>query len=173
MQEVYIPHERIKAARSDHGILKEVGKACRCTIKVNDDAVEIEGDPIDEFTARSIVSAFGRGFDVETAMLLKDQDYYFKSIDLRQLEPNSKRIHQVKARIIGENGRAKRYIEEVSAAHISVYGDTVSIIGTAEQLYEAETAISTLVEGGTHKLAYLKMEAAHRKNKQQMHSAGF
>ena len=173
MQEVYIPQERIRAARSDHGILGAVAKACRCGIRVYGDAVEIEGDPIDEFTARGIVSAFGRGFDVETAMLLRDQDYYFKSIDLRQLEPNAKRIRQVKARIIGENGRAKRYVEEVSSAHISVYGDTVSIIGRADQLYEAETAISTLIEGGTHKLAYLKMEAAHRKNKQQAHSAGF
>ena len=58
-------------------------------------------------------------------------------------------------------------------AHISVYGDTISIIGDITQIAEAETAINTIIDGGTHRLAYIKMEAMHRKNKEAAVSARF
>ena len=58
-------------------------------------------------------------------------------------------------------------------AHISIYGDTVSMIGDITQISEAETAINTIIDGGTHRTAYLRMEAMHRKNKQDAVSARF
>jgi ribosomal RNA assembly protein len=110
---------------------------------------------------------------MDIACKLADDNYYFSSVDLGQIISSDKRVKQVKARIIGEEGRTKRYIEEVSSAKISVYGDTVSFIGSIEEINEAETAVNTLIEGGTHRLAYTRMEAAHRKNKAEAKKAGF
>ncbi len=56
---------------------------------------------------------------------------------------------------------------------MSVYGDTVSFIGTIDEINEAETAVNTLIDGGTHRLAYTRMEAAHRKNKEEPKKARF
>jgi ribosomal RNA assembly protein len=120
-----------------------------------------------------MLQAFGRGFDIETACKLNDMDYYFASIDLEQLVNSEKRKKQVKARIIGREGRTKKYIEEVSGAKISIYGDTASFLGTIDEINEAETAVNTLIDGGTHRLAYARMEAAHRKNKRQARAAKF
>lgn len=167
MQHVYIPQERLRKLKEHKELVSKVEKLCGCKIAfdTDDDAVEIKGDAFPEYLGRNIVYAFGRGFDMEIACKLYENDYYFGSVDLGQIISSDKRIKQIKARIIGNEGRTKRYIEEVSAAKISVYGDTVSFIGTIEEINEAETAVNTLIEGGTHRLAYIRMEAAHRKNK--------
>jgi ribosomal RNA assembly protein len=175
MQQLYITKERLKTLKGDPKILKQVEKACKCKISVEEDGtIEISSkDAFMEFNAKNVVFAFGRGFEIETALKLINPEFYFRIIDLGQIESKAERIKQLKARIIGIDGKAKRYIEEVSMADISVYGDTVSIIGDITQVAEAETALNTIIDGGTHRLAYIKMEAMHRKNKEAKVSARF
>ncbi len=175
MQSVYIPHERIRRLVERKELIDKVEKLCKCKIVIdkNDDFMEVRGDAYEEYNAKNILYAFGRGFEMDIACKLHDIEYYFSSIDLGQIISSDKRIKQVKARVIGEEGRTKIYIESVSGAKISIYGDTVSFIGRIGEINEAETAVSTLVDGGTHRLAYAKMEAAHRKNKEDAKRAAF
>lgn len=177
MEVLYITSERLKLLKKDKRQLAILGKRCGCSIAVNeDDALEItnpDNDGYREYVARSVLFAYGRGFPLNTSEMLLNDDNYFETIDVGQLLGNEKRIHQVKARVIGENGKTKTYIESVSGAKLSVYGDTISFIGSPSQIEEARTAVSILVDGGTHKLAYSRMESAHRKNQDQMHDATF
>jgi ribosomal RNA assembly protein len=150
--------------------LKRLERICSCKIGVQEgNSVVIEGDgnAYNEFIAKNIVTALGMGFDMDTALMLKNDDYYFSYIDLRQALGDQKRIIRIKSRIIGEKGKSKKYIESVSSAKMSVYGHTVGFIGKINDVEEAETAVRTLVDGGTHKLAYARMEAHHRKNRQK------
>jgi ribosomal RNA assembly protein len=175
MQSVYIPAEKIKKLRANRDYVKKIEAACHCKIKFEpgDEFVEVDGEPFEEYNGKNIVYAFGRGFEIEVACKLAQEDYYFSSTDLGQIISSPKRTLQVKARIIGKEGRTKRYIEEVTGAKISVYGDTVSFIGAIDEINEAATAINTLIDGGTHRLAYARMEAAHRKNKADAKKAAF
>lgn len=174
MEQLYIPHRRISTMRGNRNIINRVERLCKCRINLStDDILEIEGDAFSEFSAKNILYAFGRGFDIGIASRLSNMDYYFSSIDLGQLVSSDKRVKQIKSRIIGKDGRTKKYIEEVSGASMSVYGDTVSFVGTISGINEAETAVNTLIEGGTHRLAYTRMEAAHRKNRKQERTAKF
>lgn len=174
MQALYIPKERIDIIRRDKGLVDRIEKLCKCKIKISpDDIVEVSGDAFNEFSARNIMYAFGRGFDIVTACRLLNDDYYFTSIDLGQIFGSEKRMQRVKARIIGKNGKSKRYIEEVSLAKLSIYGETVSFIGTISEISEAQAAVNTLVEGGTHRLAYIRMESVHRKNKSEARIPAF
>ena len=173
MQQVYITKERIKSLRENNAILKSVGALCKCTLSIEDDIVIVKGDAFDEFIAKNIIYAYGRGFDIIDAEALIEEGKYFASIDLRQAFGSDKRIKQVKARIIGEHGRTKKYMEQVSEAKISVYGDTVSFIGTNEGIAEAQAAVNALIEGRTHKTAYDKMEAMHRRNKEALRNPSF
>lgn len=174
MQQLFITAERLKSLKKDKEDIALVERICKCKVRFEDDCVVIEGeDGYCEFVAKSIIFAYGRGFEMKRAELLENQDYYFEYIDIGEIFSSKKRIMQVKARIIGENGKTKSYIESVSGAKISVYGDTISFIGTALQIEEAKTAINTLLDGGSHKLAYSKMEAAHRKNKDNRHNPAF
>ncbi len=174
MEQLYITSEKAKELKRDKSLVKSLEHLCSCKITIEgDDLIQIDGDAYGEFSAKGILFAYGRGFNMDTARKLVGDEYYFSSIDIGQVFGNEKRVHQMKARIIGEGGRTKTYIEEVSGAKLSVYGDTVSFIGSITQINEAETAVNTLLEGGTHKLAYARMEEAHRKNKRQQHDAHF
>ena len=173
MQSLYIPKERVDRMRKDKSIAERIEKQCKCKIRIVDDAIEIDGDAFGEFSTRNVVQAFGRGFDVDTACLLLKDDYYFATIDLGQAFGSDKRIQQVKARIIGIGGKTKKYIEGVSQAKLSIYGESVSFIGTTSAINEAQAAVNTLIEGGTHRIAYLRMETAHRRYKDEARAAAF
>jgi ribosomal RNA assembly protein len=174
MQQVYIPHARIKKLKENKSIISRIEKLCNCKISFGgEEVIEVNGEAYPEYCAKNVIFAFGRGFEIDIAAKLAEDNYYFGSIDLKPLISSEKRLIQVKARIIGRDGKTKRYIEEVSAAKMSVYGDTVSFIGTIDEINEAETAVNTLIDGGTHRLAYTKMEAAHRKNKVNAKKAEF
>lgn len=168
MFKVYIPSQRVKELRAKPRELLKIATASKCKITPEGDSViDITGEPFDEYNAKNVLYAYGGGFDVDTALLLLGDNYYFDSIDLEQLFDNKKRIQDVKARIIGVGGKTKRYIESVSNARVSVYGNTVNVIGDIKQVGEADTAIKALINGSGHKRAYSRMEAKHRKHKQE------
>ena len=145
-------------------LLKEVCKRLKCRIEVHEgNNVSIDGLGYDEYNARNVIQAFGRGFPMASAYKLLNESYFFKYIDLRDMFRNKEQIKRLKARIIGEDGRTKEYIQSVSEVDISIYGNTIGIIGTIEGIGIATIAIETLLGGGTHKKAYRLMELARRK----------
>ncbi|MGC8478607.1 MAG: KH domain-containing protein [Candidatus Micrarchaeia archaeon] len=166
MQQVYIPRERIAKLRKEGPMIERLEKECKCEISFGSgNYIDINGDAYGEYVAREVIFAFGRGFNVKEAMRLLNDKYYLSTIDLGQIFESKERLHDIEARVIGENGRTKRYIERVSSAFVSIYGDTVCIIGDVEAISEAEAAIKTLINGGSHRKAYQRLEALHKKNK--------
>ena len=82
-----------------------------------------------------IITAIGRGFSPERALTLIQGENALHIIDLREFTgKSSSNIERIKGRIIGEGGKARRNMENLTGALISVYGKTVSIIGDTNQL---------------------------------------
>ena len=120
------------------------------------------------FKAIEIVTAIGRGFSPENAMTLLDGENTLHVIDLREFVGKSNaNVERIKGRIIGEGGRARKNMENLTNTHISVYGRTVSIIGDSSKLRLAVDAISALSSGGMHGAVYDKLESANRRTKQE------
>ncbi|MGC8710352.1 MAG: KH domain-containing protein [Candidatus Micrarchaeia archaeon] len=161
MQQILIPLKRAKLL--DNKLIKELEEKLKCTITVEESSLTISGEPFEEYNARNVITAFGRGFELKNAFKLLLEDYFFKTINLKEIFKSKDKIISIKGRIIGKEGKTKEYIESVSGALISVYGGTVSIIGTNNEITIAEAAINTLIDGGTHKKAYRVMEAARKK----------
>lgn len=116
--------------------------------------------------AAEIVAAIGRGFAPDRAMSLLDGERSLHVIDLREFAGRSpSQIGRIKGRIIGERGRARRSMESLTGASISVYGRTVAVIGTAASLKMAVEAISSLSAGSMHGAVYGRLEAARRRQK--------
>ena len=116
--------------------------------------------------AVEIVAAIGRGFAPDRAMSLLDEERSLHVIDLREFAGRSpSQIGRVKGRIIGERGRARRSMESLTGASISVYGRTVAVIGTAASLKMAVEAIASLSSGSMHGAVYGRLEAARRRQK--------
>jgi len=117
--------------------------------------VEQGGDPSSLFKARDVITAVARGFSPEKALKLVSDEYVLMVVDLTDyVGRNPNHLKRVKARIIGSEGRARRIVEENCHVDISVYGDTVSIIGRFEDVKAAEEAIISLVKGAPHGAVY-------------------
>ncbi len=166
MQQLLIPKERTKLLLKDPKALARLEEKLRCKVAINgENEVTIDGEAYDEYNARNVMTAFGRGFDTGIALKLLQDDMFFTSINLKDEFKNPKSIHRIKARLIGLDGKTKTYVEEVSGVSISIYGNTISFIGNVEDIKIANAAVDVLLEGGTHKKAYTIMEKMRRKSR--------
>jgi ribosomal RNA assembly protein len=110
---------------------------------------------LDLIKAQNIVRAIGYGFSPERAFRLLEEDQILEVIDVRQYvgdKPNH--IKRVLGRIIGEEGKARRVLEELTGTYISVYEHYVAIIGDYETANIAKRAIEMLIEGRMHSTVY-------------------
>lgn len=161
---IKIPKERIGVLIGSKGNVKEtIERELMVNLNINSKTGDVEitlkdnaDDPSLLFRAKDVVLAIGRGFSPEKAFrLIREDDTFLEIIDLREIFGRSQSdIVRVKGRIIGKDGKARRIIEEMSEALISVYGHTVSIMGTIEQIEIAREAIKLLIKGSQHKTVY-------------------
>jgi ribosomal RNA assembly protein len=122
-------------------------------------------DPSVLFRAQEVVTAIGRGFSPERAFrLIQDEDAMLVIIDLREIFGRSlSDIERLKGRIIGQEGKTRRIIEELTDAEVSVYGHTVSIIADADEMDIAREAVKMLLKGRQHSSVYRFL---HRKRRE-------
>ncbi|EQD33033.1 KH domain protein, archaea, partial [mine drainage metagenome] len=107
----------------------------------------------------SVIQAIARGFSPEKAFLLYEEDYSLYIISLREFaKPGSHRISEIKGRLIGRNGRTRQIIEEMTVTHLSIYGDTVSIIGDYISIEYGKEAVMRLIAGSKQRTVYQYLE---------------
>ena len=172
---IRIPNDRIAVLIGKSGSVKsKIEELCFVSLDVDGETGEVviksigDVENMQPFKAMEIVTAIGRGFSPENALTLLKGENTLHVIDLREFAGKSTaNIERIKGRIIGEGGRARRNMENLSSTHISVYGRTVSIIGDASKLRLTVDAISAISSGGMHGAVYDKLEAANRRTKQE------
>jgi|TARA_B100001105_G_C22389350_1_gene443597 ribosomal RNA assembly protein len=170
---IRIPEDRIGVLVGKSGNTKsEIEKKCSVSLEVDSDSGEIHvhssGDMSDAlpFKAMEIVTAIGRGFSPKKALMLLEEDNILHIIDLHKFVGKSAdQMERIKGRIIGENGKARTNMENLTNTSISVYGKTVSIIGSPNKLKNVIDAISSLSSGSMHGSVYSKLEAVRRREK--------
>ena len=172
-QSVRIPEDRIGALIGKSGKTKSKIEET-CSVKLDIDSkngeVKVLSEVVDEqfrtFKALEIVTAIGRGFSPEKAMRLLKGENTLHVINLREFGGKSpEQIERIKGRIIGDGGKARINMENLSNADITVYGKTVSVIGEPTQLKLAIDAIESLLNGSMHGYVYKKIEFARRQEK--------
>lgn len=175
---VRIPHERIAVLIGKRGISKsQIERKCGVKLHVNGTTGEVHitgADSADDafdlfapFKAVEIVMAIGRGFAPDVAMTLAKEDNSLYVINLTEFAGKSRSsIERIKGRVIGERGRARRNMEQLSGTRISVYGKTVAIIGAGSKLMRAVDAVTAISGGSVHGTVYSKLELANRRQKQ-------
>jgi len=172
-QLIRIPEDRIGALIGKSGKTKSKIEET-CSVKLDIDSkngeVKVLSEVVDEqfrsFKAVEIVTAIGRGFSPEKSMRLLKNENTLHVINLREFGGKSPdQIERIKGRIIGDGGKARINMENLSNANITVYGKTVSVIGEPTQLKLAIDAIESLLSGSMHGYVYKKIEFARRKEK--------
>ncbi|ABN70203.1 KH, type 1, domain protein [Staphylothermus marinus F1] len=162
-----VPPDRIGVLIGHEGKIKEeLMRRTRTIITIDSTTGTVIIEPASPTTtalelmkARDVVRAIAYGFSPERAFRLLDEDQVLLVIDLKQYvgdRPNH--LQRVKGRIIGEGGKARRIIEEMTGTYISVYKNYVAIIGDFESANIAKTAIELLIEGRRHSTVYRYIE---------------
>ena len=164
---VTVPQNRIGALIGPEGrVKKKLEDLAKVNINIDSDSGDVvistisqDNDPFMAIKARDFVQAVGRGFNPEIAFSLLDEDCYLEVINLKvTVGVNPNKIQRFKGRIIGKDGKTRRIIEEATGAKISVFGNTIGIIGTYERLRVAKEAIFMLLEGSKHGTVYAFLE---------------
>ncbi|MEM3541890.1 MAG: RNA-processing protein, partial [Candidatus Methanomethylicia archaeon] len=63
-------------------------------------------------------------------------------------------LMRVKGRIIGENGKTRKIIEEYTDTYLSIYSNYVAVIGSYENVMIVRRAIEMLASGKPHSSVY-------------------
>ena len=174
---VTIPKERVGVLIGPQGSVKkkiEETLGVKLTIDSADGSVKIElakppeegGDPVALFKARDVVQAIGRGFSPERAFKLFEDGVVLSVIDITDyIKPSRNNLVRVRARLIGREGKTRNIIEETTHTYVSIYGDTVSIIGEDEDVKAAEEAVIDIINGAPHPAIYKKLNEYARLRK--------
>jgi ribosomal RNA assembly protein len=169
--ELKIPRDRIAVLIGKNGETKKHLESITKTkmdIDSKEGEVYVTGkDPVTMYVTKEIITAIGRGFNPEIAQLLLKQDYAFELIDVSDFAKSNSELKRLKGRVIGQEGKSRRAIEELAEVHISVYGKTISIIGEVSTVAVARKAVESLLEGAEHSSVYKSLERHRREMKKK------
>ncbi|RLF19759.1 MAG: RNA-processing protein [Thermoprotei archaeon] len=126
-------------------------------------------DPAKLLTVKNIVQAIGYGINPERALkIFSDEDSAIHVIDLKHEVGGSRNnLVRIKGRIIGERGKARRLIEELTGTAIAVSENAVAIAGKLENVEVARRAIEMLISGSPHSVVWRYLYAKRRQLKRR------
>jgi len=151
----------IKIPESRLGVLisckREIEKHLDAKIYIdrNENEISIDGEALAVMDAENIITSIGRGFSPEKALKLVDEN---NILCIVYLPKDEKKLKRLKSRIIGEDGRSRKTIEELTDTDISIFGKTVSIIGNHEAVENVKTSIEMFIKGFSHRAIYAFLE---------------
>ena len=160
---IKIPDDRIGVLIGKKGQVKhEIEDKCKVQIEIdsqNGDAIvssaTAEMPEMQQFRRRD---NFGhsRGFSPQRAYrLLDDEELMLQIIDLKEYTgKSSNAMDRIKGRIIGQGGKARKTIEELSGAYVSVSGHSVALIGKYEEVRLANDAVTMILKVSTQNSLY-------------------
>jgi ribosomal RNA assembly protein len=175
MQHVKIPQERIGVLIGDGGeTLRRIETAAEVRLDVDSEngavAIEQTGDPLLGMKGADIVEAIGRGFPPEDALtLLDDEMRMLEIIDVGRVARNDNDLRRKKGRLIGENGRTRELMEELTGAKVVIYGSTMGVIGSPKEVDVVRSAAEMILDGAPHGTVYSFLE---RKRVEELKNQG-
>ena len=164
MQHVKIPQDRIGVLIGAGGeTMREIEQRAEVRLDIDSEegSVRIErvGDPVVGLKGPDIVKAIGRGFAPEDALrLLEDDMMMFDVIDVGAAARNKSDLERQKGRLIGEGGRTRELMEELTGASVTIYGSTLGVIGGPQQVEAVREAAEMILDGAPHGAVYSFLE---------------
>ncbi len=113
---------------------------------------------------KNAVTAFNRGFDPRTSLLLLDDEYDLTVINVGDYANSQKRQIELLGRVIGSRGMIKKRLSMATSCHIKISGKTISIIGAYENIGLAISAVEMLLNGAKHDSVFLLIDRRKLEN---------
>lgn len=167
MQHVKVPQDRIGVLIGEGGeTMREIERRAEVRLDIDSEsgsvAIESVGDPVSGLVAPDIVRAVGRGFTPESALSLLDHEMRtFELVDLSDHTRNKNDLKRQKGRLIGEKGRTRQLMEELTGAEVVIKGSTLGVIGQPEEVQAVRRAVGMILDGAPHGAVYSFLERKH------------
>lgn len=167
---VRVPLDRVGALIGPGGKVKaQLERRSRVRLNIDSQTGSVEivergnTDPLKALQAEEVVRAIGRGFSPENAQALFSEEMFLAVLDLREYTGSRPtRQRQVRGRVIGEKGRTRKMLEELTGCHLAIQGNTVAIIGDLDSVDVAKRAVDMLLAGSEHSTVYSFLERKRR-----------
>jgi len=128
------------------------------------DSVSVKGSEFNEYLVEKVVQAIDFGFVVYDALLLLSDDFVLEFIEVKE-HTRRKNLKEVRARIIGTGGKARKTIENLTGSEIVIHNNTVGVIVDSVHLDAVVQGIESLIQGAKHGnvFAYLEKQNVSRR----------
>lgn len=154
LEEVTLSRKRMQELMKERRMLSDLN-SLGIDVKFSDNTVLISSESaVNMMAVKDMFVAFSRGFDYNTAKLLLNDEYELRVIKLSDYSRSRNRQYQIKARIIGTRGTIKKQISKLTSCFIKIYGKTVSVIGTYNNVDIAVEAIDKLSSGAKYSTVF-------------------
>lgn len=170
MQYVKIPDGEMNNFSKD--TLDKIESETNCNINVNQEDGNLSvshKNSVVEFDTKNMMEAISLGFSFEKAReLVGSSTQRLDTVDIKKRTRNEKEYHRQKGRVIGENGKCKRVIHDLTDANIVITGHKVGLLGELNDVLKAKKAVNDIISGRPHSNVYAELERYKRNKNQSM-----
>lgn len=146
--------KRLAEIKREHKYLE---RTLKVKISIKNRFVTLSGEALDEYSALQVFEAINLGFPARTATLILNENYVFEKVNIKD-HTKRKDLEIVRGRIIGTHGRTKNTIQQISGCELKIQKNTIGIIGPADRIQYAITAITNIIRGSKQNNAYKYLE---------------
>lgn len=161
-EQVFVDLSRLPVVIGHEGTTRKlIEDKFSISLEINSDSGEviISGDDSSQIYITSLVlQAINYGFSPENAILLESEHNILDIIDVKKSVRDSKRLKTVLGRIIGQEGKTRKLIEEITSCKVTIKDHFVGIIGKYENVQLVHEALEMLINGASHKSFYGYLE---------------
>jgi len=136
---------------------KRLEETLRVIITNKGNEVFVDGAPEDEYFAIKVFSALDFGFPYAIALLVKDEDNMFETLNIKDYT-HKKDFEIIRARLIGTKGKTLRTLHELTKCYFEVKDNQVGIIGDPEYIKYAQEGVVSLIRGAKWSNVYAFLE---------------
>ncbi len=119
--------------------------------------VTIEGNSINEYSAEKVIEAIDFGFSLSTALLIKEEDFEFETINIKD-HTKRKDLERIRARLIGTQGKTLKTLHDLTNCNFEIKDNRIGIIGNPEHIENAQNAVVAIIKGAKQSNVYSFLE---------------
>jgi len=120
-------------------------------------SVSLKGNELNEYLVEKVVQAVDFGFNVDDALLLMNEDFVLEFIGVRE-NTHRKNLKEVRARLIGTGGKARKTIEKLTGSVIVIHDNSVGVITDSIHVDAVTQGIENLIRGAKHGNVFAYLE---------------
>ena len=131
----------------------------KLNVKITNRGKEIylKGNAADEYIAELVIDALNFGFEYNAAIMIKEENFTFERLHIKDYTKRND-LERVRGRIIGKQGKTLKTLEQLTKCFIGLKDNEVGIIGPAENIENAQNAITSIIRGSKQSNVYSFLE---------------